>query len=241
MTNNTEKSSTASADTRQAHHTENSAGSSVPKGKLRSMVSIFLKSILSLALFIILLLVLGLAISLSSQSSREWLVEDLAPKVLSSNDIQLTIKGFNSPNIGYWYAKNITFNINEKPVFNTNDFLIHFDAATLLKGRLDVIELSAAKLQVSVPPADNSSPGSDINIKEMLIPLRIQTLALHNIDVTSSQFTIPLFQLRGQTALLWQKELFTSHLKLINNTQPDAFINLQANINKQFIRISVFN
>ena len=112
--------------------------------------------------------------------------------------------------------------------------LLNFDTASLFSKRIDVIELSADRVLVSIPDSeDTDNENIDItrteqnkesNWRAMLVPFRLQKLALRHIEVLSKNLNIPAFQLDGSTELLWQDALFRSDIILKTKAQPEAQI-----------------
>lgn len=187
----------------------------------------------------LLLTVLSISLLLGSQSTREWLVQDLVPKVLSSSSIQLNIQGFNSPDFGFWYFESLSLNISDQTLFSADKLFLNFDTQALLDKKIDVLELSADRLLIVIPDETNTEKANtdknaDTNLRAMLVPFRVQKLALKHVEILGTQLNNPAFHLGGNLELLWQEQLFTSDLLLKTKAQPEAEINLQAAIDEKF-------
>lgn len=198
-----------------------------------------LASGLTVILATFLLSLMALSLFLGSQSSREWLVENVIPKLLSSSSIQLHINGLNSPAFGYWYFEEFTLYNDEEKLFSANKLLVNFDASSLIDRKVDVIEMSADKVWLLIPESKNSDDdmpdtNADSSWQDKLLPVRIQKLALRHVEISQAQLNIPIFQLNGHAQLLWQKSFFTSEISLVSKIQAGANIHLQAEINEQF-------
>ena len=149
----------------------------------RRASKIVLLGILSIFVLLLTFIFISSGLLLGSQTSREWLIEDLVPKLLSSSSIHINVKEFKSPEIDSWYFESLTLNINKEDIFKANKLLINFDAFALLNKKLDVIELSADNLSLKVPDAINSDQvksdsDPEGNWKNKLFPIRIQKLNL---------------------------------------------------------------
>jgi translocation and assembly module TamB len=204
---------------------------------------ILIVSVLTALAITLLLTVLGISLLLGSQSTREWLVQDIATEVLSSSSLQLDIQDFNSPHFGFWYFESVSINISDQQLFSADKLLINFDAKALLDKKIDVLELSADHLTIVIPDENNtdkalidknSDKSSDTTWRAMLVPVRLQKLALRDVEILGTKFNNPTFQIDGSSEFLWQDKLFTSKLTLKTETQPEAQINLQAVIDKNF-------
>jgi translocation and assembly module TamB len=179
-----------------------------------------------------------LVLILGSQAAREWMVQDLLPKVVSSDSIQLNIEGFNSPLFSYWSFDSLTLNIDEQEIINTNKFLFHFKLASLLEKKLDITELSAGSLLITIPNSNTQEAPNEASNKydwqDILIPVRVQKLALNHVLIKNTELALPAFQARGKAELNWQDSLLTSNISIQTLVNPSAYIDLDANLDSQF-------
>jgi translocation and assembly module TamB len=200
---------------------------------------------LTVILVTFLVSLIALSLLLGSQFTREWLVEDVTPKLFSSSSIRLNINGLNSPKFGFWYFEALTLHINAEKLFSANKLLINFDASALLNRKVDVIEISADKVSLLIPESTsistNRSSDKDItdvnassNWQEKLFPVRIQKLALRHVELIEAHLNIPTFEVNGHAQLLWQEGFFISELSLASKKQAATLIHLKATIDEQF-------
>ena len=186
----------------------------------------------------ILLLTLFISLILGSESSREWLVQDILPKLISSDSIQLTITEFNSPTPSYWYFDSVSLNVNDQNIIHAKKFLINMKLASIFDKKLDITELSAESLFITLPKTNTqkqipTKAEQSSNWQDMLIPARVQKLTFQHLEINVADLDLPAFQASGKAQLLWQDSLFTSDLFVQSKSTPTARINLQAKFDNQ--------
>ena len=231
----------------ESHHFDKNCAKKIESSSF-SLKKAFKGLVLVVSTFIITLILIMsvlIALLLGSASSREWLVQDLLPKLISSDSIQLTINEFNSPTPGYWYFGEISLNINEQNIIQANKLLLDFKLSTLFDKKLDITELSADNLLITLPETNTqkqaqaqaqaqAQTAQDKNWQDTLIPARVQMLALQHVEIKGTDLDLPAFKVNGQAELLWQDSFLISDLSVQSKATPSAHINLRAMLDNQF-------
>ena len=210
-----------------------------PSFSLKKLFKSLLVVVSAFFITLILLLSLFIGLLLGSEPSREWLVQDLLPNLVSSDSIQLTINEFNSPTPGYWYFGSVELSMNQQTIIHANKLLLDFKLSALFDKKLDITELSAESLLITLPETNTQSQApaqteQDKSWQDMLIPARIQLLALQHVVIKGSDLDLPAFKVNGKAELLWQDSLLISDLSVQSKATPSAHINLQAMLDNQF-------
>lgn len=209
----------------------------IKRSFLLRLVKYVFASCLTIILVSIALVAIGIILFFGSQTSREWLVQDLTPGLLTSASIQLTINGLSSPEPGFWFMDEISLHIDNESLFNANHFLLNFDAYSLFDRHVDIIEISAEHIYVNIPESSKtkimeSDTQNQYNWRKFLVPARLQKLAIKRFEINNASANMPNFMLDGQASLFWQEPFFSSELSILSLGPEATKVKFEASINE---------
>ena len=208
------------------------------------LVKLALSSILGLLVILVISVVITVSLLVNSQNSREWLVLNAIPAVLSYGPYKVHIKGLNSKNIGHWYFETLSIHNDDELLFNASSLLFKFDAAAILEKKIDITELSADNLNfILIPSEEPVAPSQDTNSaldwKSLLIPVRLQNLNLRKVIIDGTELVVPHIQVTGDLSLFWENNLITTNLSVQPLENPSAHYKLETTIDKQYLGTAV--
>lgn len=226
-------------------------GKNTPRFHLRKqtvrLIKFALNSLLALLSSLFLTLIMSVLLFVYSQDSREWIIAQGLPSLLSVAGVQLEIRNLRSPSPSEWMFELLSVQVEDRQIVRLEHLHVQVNDWSLFKHGLDIKMLSAASMHLNLSsntPEEESETvqPSDISLHDFLsqpLGFRLQTLDVKRIELSGLATEIPVFSIQGNAFLNIQSSLNVESEHWLNTELVlqvlDAIptqVKLQATLNK---------